>query len=306
MKFTIITPSYNRAHLLPQLYYSLKNQTLKDFEWVIIDDGSTDDTKDVVNSFIKDGIININYIFQENCGKQRAYNKGIKAARGELFTCIDSDDYYLPNGLEKIYNLSKEIEYVNYDGEKYNSNEIAGFIYLSIYKNDEIVGSKFPHDREISTMFEMYNNRKVTGDKGITFKTEILKKYSFHVFNGEKFTTEAYLYNKICRDYKLLFINEKIEVKEYQKDGLTDNYEKLLFNNPKGHAMYLNECNYYNMSFINRLLLNANYYKFSKKAGYNFATIYKKSENKLFLLLSLVVVLLKKIKRLMIKLKFIK
>lgn len=295
-KYTVMTPTYNRAHLLPRLYEALKKQTLKDFEWIIVDDGSTDNTKDVVSSFMKENIININYIFQENGGKQRAYNRGIEAAKGELFTCIDSDDCYLPNGLKEIYKLYKNEEYVNYDGKIYNQKEIAGFSYLASLEDGTIVGTKFKNNQEISTMFEIYQKKRTKGDKGITFKTKVLKNYRFFVFDDEKFMTESYLFNRICREYKMVFVNKKIKIVEYQTDGLSSQYNDLLDKNPKGHALYLNECNYYKMSFFKRINLNKNYFLYAEKAGYNFNKIYSDSENKLFLILSLYKVFLKKIR----------
>ena len=101
-KFTIFTPTYNRADLLKKLYESLKNQSFKNFEWLIVDDGSTDNTCETIQGFQEENIIDIRYIKKENGGKQRAYNVGVENAKGELFICLDSDDIYVENGLEII------------------------------------------------------------------------------------------------------------------------------------------------------------------------------------------------------------
>ena len=124
MKFTVFTPTFNRKELLGKLYTSLQNQTYRDFEWLIVDDGSTDGTEDRVKEFINEKKLDIRYFHTENGGKQRAYNFGVEKAEGELFICLDSDDEYVETGLETI------LKY----WEKYEKNdEIAGMGYLSIY-----------------------------------------------------------------------------------------------------------------------------------------------------------------------------
>ena len=139
----------------------------------------------------------------------------------------------------------------------------------------------------ISTQFDIYNKYGVKGDKRLMFRTEILKKYPFPVFEGEKFTTEAVVYNRICQKYKMLYVNEKIEIKEYQEDGLTAKYNNLLLRNPKGQALYHNEINLQQLSFKQKILNNAVYYKFCKVAGYGFSKIYKECYDKIGLIISL-------------------
>lgn len=178
MKFTVFTPTFNRKELLEKLYESLQKQTFKDFEWLIVDDGSTDGTKEKVEEFLSEKKLEIKYYFKENGGKQRAYNFATEKANGELFICLDSDDEYVENGLEIILKYWK----------KYDKNtDIAGMGYLSTYPNGEIIGSSFPEKEMISTQFEIYNKYGVKGDKGLMFRTEIIKKYKFPVFEDEKF-----------------------------------------------------------------------------------------------------------------------
>lgn len=278
MKFTIFTPTYNRRELLKKLYESLKSQTYKDFEWLIVDDGSRDGTEETVASFLAEEILDIKYYYKENGGKQRAYNFGAEKAQGELFICLDSDDEYVYNGLEIIIDYWKKYE---------NNDKIAGMGYLSVYPDGKVIGTEFPENEMTGSQFDIYSKYKVKGDKGLMFRTEVIKKYPFPVFEGEKFTTEAVVYNRIAENYKMVYINEKIEVKEYQKDGLTSEYNALLLRNPKGQALYHNERNRHNMNFKEKLLNNAVYYKFCKKAGYRFSRIWKESESRLFLLLGL-------------------
>ena len=278
MKFTIFTPTFNRKELLEKLYESLQKQTFKDFEWLIVDDGSTDGTKEKVEEFLSEKKLEIKYYFKENGGKQRAYNFATEKANGELFICLDSDDEYVENGLEIILKYWKKYE---------KNSDIAGMGYLSTYPNREIIGSSFPEKEMISTQFEIYNKYGVKGDKGLMFRTEIIKKYKFPVFEDEKFITEAVVYNRICEKYKMVYVNEKIEIKEYQEDGLTAKYNNLLLKNPKGQALYHNEINSQKLTFKQKILNNAVYYKFCKVAGYKFGKIFKESKNKLFLIFAI-------------------
>ena len=278
MKFTVFTPTFNRKELLEKLYESLQKQTFKDFEWLIVDDGSTDGTKEKVEEFLSEKKLEIKYYFKENGGKQRAYNFATENANGELFICLDSDDKYVENGLETILKYWKKYE---------KNTDIAGMGYLSTYPNREIIGSSFPEKDMISTQFDIYNKYSVKGDKGLMFRTEIIKKYKFPVFDDEKFITEAVVYNRICEKYKMVYVNEKIEIKEYQEDGLTAKYNNLLLRNPKGQALYHNEINSQNLSFKQKILNNAVYYKFCRAAGYKFGKIFKENKNKLFLIFAL-------------------
>ena len=280
MKFTIFTPTFNRKELLEKLYKSLQKQTYKDFEWLIVDDGSDDGTKEKAEEFLSEKKLDIKYYFKENGGKQRAYNFATDKANGELFICLDSDDEYVENGLETI------LKY----WEKYEKNsDIVGMGYLSTYPDGEIIGSIFPEKEMVSTQFDIYNKYGVKGDKGLMFRTEIIKKYKFPVFDDEKFITEAVVYNRICEKYKMVYMNEKIEIKEYQEDGLTAKYNNLLLRNPKGQALYHNEINFQNLTFKQKILNNAVYYKFCRVAGYKLGKIFKESKNKLFLLMGVVI-----------------
>ena len=259
MKFTVFTPTFNRKELLEKLYKSLQKQTYTDFEWLIVDDGSIDGTGEKVKEFLEESKLDIKYFYKENGGKQRAYN-------------------FATDGFETI------LKY----WEKYEKDaNIAGMGYLSMYPDGEIIGSSFPEKEMISTQFDIYNKYGVKGDKGLMFRTEIIKKYKFPVFDDEKFITEAVVYNRICEKYKMVYVNEKIEIKEYQEDGLTAKYNNLLLRNPKGQALYHNEINSQNLSFKQKVLNNAVYYKFCRAAGYKFGKIFKENKNKLFLIFAL-------------------
>lgn len=226
---TVFTPSYNRANTLKSLYESLSTQNNVDFEWLIVDDGSSDDTREFINRISKTSKMKINYIYQENAGKQAAYNKGLKNANGDIFFCIDSDDVLAENSLENIQN----------DFEKINDVNIAGIMYMQGYINDnaKIIGSYFPEGL-IDTYFNVYHKYKVTGDKLIVLKTDVAKRYYFPMIDGEKFIPEALIYNRMSLKYNFVCENKIMAYKEYLNDGYSANYFNLVKKNPKGNALY--------------------------------------------------------------------
>lgn len=230
---SVFTATYNRAKELKDLYASLQRQTFKEFEWVIVDDGSTDDTKSVIDEFINNNDMEITYKYQKNGGKMRAHNTGLALVKGEYFVEIDSDDYFVDDALEVIYNSYQKIN------DDYN---IAGVVFLNYKKNSkEIIGTPFPKNNMIETYFNIYNNYNVTGDKEFTFKTDIIKLFEFPMLEGEKFVPEALLFNRISEKYKFLYCNEGVIYKQYLENGYSNNYFKLAKNNPKGQVLYYKE-----------------------------------------------------------------
>lgn len=225
MKFSIFTPTYNRIKLLEKLYKYLLAENYLDMEWIVIDDGSDDGTNIFMEKIIKNESFQIKYIFQENCGKYMAFNRAIDEAQGEYFICIDSDDLYVRDAfvkLERYADLLKEHQ--------------AGLCFLSAHMNspNEIIGEIFPSDLYESNLIDIVYKHHVYGDKGILHRTNILKKYRFPIIPSEKFVTETVLYAQISKDYTYLLINEVFELKDYQKNGLSNNYRNLMNCNPRG------------------------------------------------------------------------
>lgn len=230
---TIFTPAYNRKKELNVLYKSLLLQDYNDFEWVIVDDGSVDDTENLILDLKNENKMNIVYFKQENKGKSKAVNQGIKLAKGDLFLCIDSDDYFLPNVLSMI---NKEYENIK------NDDSIAGLGFLHYKVNtEEVIGTKFPNENMVDTYFNIYNLYKVKGDKQLMFKTKIMKEFLFPEIEGEKFVPEALVFNRISQKYKMKFINKAIVYKDYLESGYSNNYFKLAKKNPKGQVLYYKE-----------------------------------------------------------------
>lgn len=269
--FTIFTPTYNRAKCLRNLYMSLQRQTYKDFEWIIVDDGSTDNTNEIVKEWIKENKISITYIYQKNQGKQMAYNKGVEKAKGEFFICIDSDDEYSENALEKILLYWNKID----DDLKDN---YAGLTFLSKdKKTGNIIGTKFPQDEFDSNHFDIYYKYNVKGDKGIMFRTNVIKQYKFPRINNEKFITEALIYHRIAKKYITRYINEVLEIKEYRDDGLSKKYIKLLVNNPNSASIYYKEFFEHNPAFKVKIIGATYYLRFGFHSKKSFIQLLKDS-----------------------------
>lgn len=232
---TVFTPAYNKANTLKRLYESLKKQKNFDssFEWIVINDGSTDQTDELMQELIKENEIAIHYIQKQNGGKQRAYNEAVQIAKGDYFICMDGDDYFTEDAFQKIEQERKAIQ---------DQDEIAGIGFLEYqHGSKEIVGSKFPEDRMIATYSDIYYRHHVTGDKQLTFKTKVLKEFPFPVQEGENFISEGIVFNRIAKKYQMVFLNEPIAYVEYLADGYSANYFSLVKKNPKGNMLYLKE-----------------------------------------------------------------
>ncbi len=234
MKISILTATYNRAILLPQLYESLKDN-LKyevDFEWLIMDDGSTDETRDVVEKFCREKLIDIKYYYQENQGKMAAINKLVEFSTGDFIIDCDSDDYFAKNafGIIKQY-----IDKLVFDQELY------ALLFLKCDVAGEISGKKFAENQYKTTMFDLYFKEDIQGEKIILFNANIRKRFKHRIESGEKFVTEARMYHEMDKQYKVLGINEPIIIGNYKSDGYTKNINKILIENPKGFLKYFEE-----------------------------------------------------------------
>lgn len=234
LKITIFTPSYNRKKELKALYNSLLKQDYSNFEWLIVDDGSVDDTQKYIKGLQKENKINIKYVYKENGGKQSAYNLGIEKTDGDIFLCIDSDDILIDNVLKTIADDFEKI---------WSDNNIGGVIYLQSYiKNKkEIIGTKFPEDNKLENYFDIYHKLGVTGDKLIVLKASVAKMYKFPMYKREKFVPEALIFNRISLKYKFKCRNYVAAAKEYLENGYSNNYFNLVKKNPLGNMLYFRE-----------------------------------------------------------------
>lgn len=223
---TIFTPTYNREKTLLRLYQSLCKQTVQNFEWIIVDDGSTDNTENIVKLWIKENKINIQYYKQENKGKNAAHNKGVELAKGDLFFCVDSDDYLVENAVEII--LSTDID----------DDKLTGILLKKGYSINESV-TKWPGIIDKSSLYDAYHYKGLVGDTALVFKTCIIKQFRFPDYEGEKFVPEAYLYDLIDQKGCLRFVDRVIYICEYLEDGYTSNIKRVIANNPHGYEAYI-------------------------------------------------------------------
>lgn len=227
-KISVFTPTYNRAYVLPQLYDSLCRQTNKDFIWIIIDDGSVDETEQLVDSWISEKVIPIVYNKTENGGKQRAHNLAVSKCETELFFCVDSDDYITDECIQVIVEKWEKIT---------EKEQIAGIVALRGTPEGKPLGTSLPMDVDFTTLSELYRKWKFKGDTALIYRTDILKNYPFWVAKDEKFIGESYVWNQIDQKYKMAILSKVILVCEYLEDGYTRNVRKLTKNNPQGYVV---------------------------------------------------------------------
>lgn len=229
-KITVYTPTYNRGYCLHKLYNSLLSQTDVNFEWVIIDDGSSDNTKEIVQQWISDDRISIKYYYQENKGKQEAVNFAHSLIRTELNACVDSDDYLVDDAIEYILKTWRKIK---------DDKNIAGIVGLDVYQNGTVVGSRFPDNLKTARFTDFAGKYNIKGDKKFVYKTEIIHKYPpYPSISGEKFPAPGYLYRLIDVDYTLFVTNKVLCVVEYLPDGISKNKFKQFMNSPNSFAFY--------------------------------------------------------------------
>lgn len=223
---TVFTPTFNRAYCLHQVYESLCRQTSNDFKWLIIDDGSTDGTETLVNEWIIENKIDIQYHYKNNGGMHTGHNAAYKLIETPFNICIDSDDYLTNNAIEIIVNNCINLPQ-NY----------AGIIGLDADKEGNIIGTKMPNSLNKTKLNELYLVHKVKGDKKLVYKTEIIKKYpTYPEYPDERFVPLDYIPLLIDQTYDLKPINEVLCVVEYQLDGSSLNIFKQYRSNPKGFA----------------------------------------------------------------------
>ncbi|MCM1122095.1 MAG: glycosyltransferase family 2 protein [Eubacterium sp.] len=225
---TIITPTYNRAGLLPRLYQSLCSQTNGDFEWLVIDDGSQDDTEELIGKYCRENVIKIDYERQENAGKHTALNRGITRIRSELTFIVDSDDY-LPEDAVAII--------LSYHRKYRDTKGLCGYSFLRCHGDGSVNTAYFPKDELIATYLEARINGNIGGDKAEVFYTDILKQYPFPVFEGEKYMPEDAVWMQMSGPYKMVHINQNVYFCDYLEGGLTQTGRKMKIYSPRGMTL---------------------------------------------------------------------
>ena len=229
IEISIGTPVYNRAKNIITLYKSLCSQTNQQFEWIIVDDGSSDDISDTVDTF--EANFKISFIQKKNGGKCSALNMALKYCKTKWFFVVDSDDYLVPEAVEKIY---KKINMID------EKNNIVGIVAYRKFTNGKISGNQFPKDKLYVGYNELNYHYNQDGETALIYKTDILKRHKHKVYKDENFLSEEIQYNEIDKEGDLLVLAEPLIVMEYLENGLTNNYFKNWINNPKGTKLLLN------------------------------------------------------------------
>lgn len=267
---TIFTPVYNRAYIVEKLYHSLKCQTINDFEWIVVDDGSTDNTEEVLERIESDEHnFSYRHVRQENGGKHTAINRGVSLAKGDLFFIVDSDDVLTADAIEKIYKYSSTIS---------EQDSFAGLAFLRASLDGlKIIGTTFEGMQRDFTSLERMKNG-VYGDKAEIYYTKVLKEFPFPVYRGENFVTEALVWNRIAaQDLKMRWVNEAIYLCDYLEDGLTHHIDELLIRNFNGYTEYARELVYYPQTCLKEKLKTIGMYALrGRKKGLTYKNLSSK------------------------------
>lgn len=232
-RITVLTPTFNRAGLLPCAYASLVAQTQQDFEWLIVDDGSQDGTQDAVTEWSMQSPFPLRYVWQENSGKHVAINHGARLALGQLVLILDSDDWFLPEAVERVLYWWSTIP-------EEERGQFAGVAGLCVTPAGDVIGTRFPREVMDSDSVEIRVRHRVKGDKCEVWRRDVLCQFPFPENLG-RFVTEALIWNRIARQYKLRFVNEAWKVTEYQAGGLSARSAELRARSPEAARLYYRE-----------------------------------------------------------------
>lgn len=225
---TITTPTYNRAHTLPACYCSLCEQTDKRFLWMIVDDGSEDNTEEIVNQWITEKKLQIKYIKKENGGKASALNVGIEALDTKYAACLDSDDIFFPTAVEKALS---ELE------NRCEDQNCCGILALRNNPDGTVMGGKeIPSHMAKITAADIFLRLNLRTELICFYKVDILKQYRFPEFEGEKFVSPAWMQYEITQKYYFAASWHKLCCCVYEADGLTKNKRKVIIKNPQGYT----------------------------------------------------------------------
>lgn len=257
--FTVFTATYNRAHTLHRVFESLRAQTFRDFEWLVVDDGSRDDTSVMINAWRNEASFPIRYIHQRNCGKHIAFNRGVREAKGLFFLSLDSDDACVANALERLKHHWDTIPNVL-------KPEFSAVTALCINQNNQLVGTFFPRDPTDSNPLEIRYRHKVRGEKWGFHLTEVLREYPFPELHDHFFVTESIVWNRIAHSYKTRYVNEILRI--YYIESSQDSLSKRASEVKEGAPIF---------SLSNQITLNEDlaWFRFSPfsfvKAAANYA-----------------------------------
>lgn len=273
MTVTVLTPTFNRERVLRSLWDSLQKQTVKDFEWLVVDDGSTDGTKNLITQLQEKSDFPIRYIYKSNGGKHTALNVGIQTICSELTFIVDSDDCVTDDAVESILKIHK----------KYRSqNNICGYAFLRAFPDGKVNGKKFDVDEKIGSYIDVRVNGDDTGaDKAEVFKTHCLKEFPFPEYPNEKFLGEDLVWVRMARKYEMVHINKAIYVGNYLEDGLTNNRRKHNIASPVGCMHRAEEFMESDLKTRYRIKGGLQYIVYGRFAGVKVVDLIRKSRHKI-------------------------
>ena len=268
--FTVFTPTFNRVSTLPRVYESLRLQSFRDFEWLIVDDGSTDGTRDLAAKWQTESDFPIRYIYQENRGKPTAFNRGVREARGQLFLTLDSDDACVPRALERLK--------YHWDGiPAVEKDRFSAVTVLCKDENGRLVGDKFPRDVLDSDSIELFFKYKVKGEKWGFHRTDVLKQFPFP--QNARFVSEAVVWFALSRRFKTRFVNEILRIyhtEDKDTGRLSSLSPAVLFGRALFHKYVLNELTHWLSSSPANVLRSAvNFSRYSFGVGKGVSSQFK-------------------------------
>lgn len=247
---TVFTPVYNRADMLTRLYRSLCDQTCNDFEWLVIDDGSTDNTASVIQSFMNEEKINIRYCKKENGGKHTAHNLALELAAGEWFLCVDSDDLLAADAISKL-----AAKIAKLSGE-------SGIIAYKEDLNGRLLSDPLPENICKTQLYRLATEHACRGEFSLAFATDFARQFPFPVFTQERFVTECVVYDRMDQQGEFALLPEVITICEYQPDGYSSNFANLMRQNPSGFCLYFLQRIDLQPRFLQRVLHAGKYWCF--------------------------------------------
>lgn len=260
MKLTIFTPTYNRRNLIGRLYESLLRQSSYDFEWIVVDDGSSDGT-DKYFSILEKKVTPFPIIYKkkQNGGKCSAINVGVELARGDYFFIVDSDDFLIADAVSIIISKFDSIN-TNYS--------IGAICFLKCYPDFSCIGGEVDYKQLDSDFFSYRKVLHYKGDRAEVIKTKVMREFPFPIYEGENFLSESTVWNRIAQKYKCRYYNDKIYLCEYQEGGLSDSSSSLFNKNPKGSMLFYKELYLYSLTFKDKIIYSSLFWRFSFLTDY--------------------------------------
>jgi len=252
MKITVCTATYNRGQLLERVWKSLAEQKFCEMEWIVVDDGSSDGTEEVINGLKDKSDFDIRYKWKENGGKHTAINEGVRMARGELFVMVDSDDALESGALKSIWDVWSGVE----------DKSLGGVVGLMRGSDGNRIGTGISQKELISDSVEIRDKYKADGDLMEVFRTDVLREFPFPEIEGERFCPEQLVWYRIAQKYKLLFTDNVWCVRDYIDGGLTERIVKVRRESPVGSMMTYSEATRCDIGFGLKVRSAINYWRF--------------------------------------------